>query len=87
MKIGFIHAVSLHTVLASELYFGSAQFKPLQDINYPERGFTWFSSVTSRKCYASASNRPWLLPSTSFPIHYSPSFKMALNYFQTLHFT
>ena len=34
---------------------------------------SWFFSVPFEKCWKSTSSRPWSLPSTSFPVHYSVS--------------
>jgi hypothetical protein len=48
------------------LYSGHSGFKS-RPWNW---GFSWFSSVSPGKFHDSASNRPWLLPFISHPIHY-----------------
>jgi hypothetical protein len=54
---------------SSDVYSGGVHFEYQLGTNYPDKGVLWFSSLPHAGIVPQI--RPWLLPSTLFPIHYS----------------
>lgn len=60
-----------------DLYLGLARFESLPGHWPPWKSVLWLSSIPINKWWDITLSRPWLIPSNSFPTHYSsiiPSF-------------